>query len=580
MAYAKAKYGGLSPAVTQKTVALYVRVSTKYQEDKDSIPHQIKELKAYCKHVLHLDNFEVFEDAGKSGKNTDRPAFQRMIKKIRSGLISYVVVYKIDRISRNLVDFSVMYDEFKKNRVTFVSLNEQFDTSSAIGEAMLKIILVFAELERKMTSERVTDIMFDRAKNGLWNGANVPFGYCWDEESKYPIPDPNEAKIVRLIYDMYEEISSTGKICKYLNDNNIPTKRRGEWSGKTVADIIRNPFYKGTYRYNYRESPHGKIKPKEEWIIKDDNHEAIITLEQYNRCNDVMDYNAYMRHHNGFEPKKKFNHVFGGRLRCGLCGSNFHSDKDKARDNGFFPSLYRCGARTRKFSCEAVTTSDVVLGPFIFNYISNMVKASNSRRNLNSPNELEEILLNGPEFEKVAGIDNEGLQELYMSLLGRSASPAAGFVPIPLTAATVEIDASEIDVLKADVTKYTRAIERLKKAFLFDEEGMDEKEYLSTKRDLETKIVNTNNKMADLETSLFETSAGEMAFITSASSFLLAHKIQSGEHIVYSEFAPAIDDKTLKDFICLIIDTITILDGKVADITFKNGLCHKFIWKE
>jgi hypothetical protein len=209
-----------------------------------------------------------------------------------------------------------------------------------------------------------------------------------------------------------------------------------------------------------------------------------------------------------------------------------------------------------------------------------MVKASNSRRNLNSPNELEEILLNGPEFEKVAGIDNEGLQELYMSLLGRSASPAAGFVPIPLTAATVEIDASEIDVLKADVTKYTRAIERLKKAFLFDEEGMDEKEYLSTKRDLETKIVNTNNKMADLETSLFETSAGEMAFITSASSFLLAHKIQSGEHIVYSEFAPAIDDKTLKDFICLIIDTITILDGKVADITFKNGLCHKFIWKE
>jgi hypothetical protein len=445
---------------------------------------------------------------------------------------------------------------------------------------MLKIILVFAELERKMTSERVTDIMFDRAKNGLWNGANVPFGYCWDEESKYPIPDPNEAKIVRLIYDMYEEISSTGKICKYLNDNNIPTKRRGEWSGKTVADIIRNPFYKGTYRYNYRESPHGKIKPKEEWIIKDDNHEAIITLEQYNRCNDVMDYNAYMRHHNGFEPKKKFNHVFGGRLRCGLCGSNFHSDKDKARDNGFFPSLYRCGARTRKFSCEAVTTSDVVLGPFIFNYISNMVKASNSRRNLNSPNELEEILLNGPEFEKVAGIDNEGLQELYMSLLGRSASPAAGFVPIPLTAATVEIDASEIDVLKADVTKYTRAIERLKKAFLFDEEGMDEKEYLSTKRDLETKIVNTNNKMADLETSLFETSAGEMAFITSASSFLLAHKIQSGEHIVYSEFAPAIDDKTLKDFICLIIDTITILDGKVADITFKNGLCHKFIWKE
>ena len=129
----------------QKIVALYTRVSTGYQIDKDSLPFQKKELSAYCKHILHAEKTELFEDAGKSGKNTDRPAFLRMMKKIRAGEISHVVVYKIDRISRNLVDFSVMYDEFKKYRVTFISLNEQFDTSSAIGEAVLKIILVFAE---------------------------------------------------------------------------------------------------------------------------------------------------------------------------------------------------------------------------------------------------------------------------------------------------------------------------------------------------------------------------------------------------------------------------------------------------
>ena len=125
MAYAKLKNAGLIASGTnEKIVALYVRVSTGYQVDKDSLPFQKKELKAYCKHVLHLDNIEIFEDAGKSGKNTNRPGFERMMKKVRAGLVSHVIVYKIDRISRNLVDFSLMYDDFKYNRVTFISLNE------------------------------------------------------------------------------------------------------------------------------------------------------------------------------------------------------------------------------------------------------------------------------------------------------------------------------------------------------------------------------------------------------------------------------------------------------------------------
>ena len=126
-----------------RITALYTRVSTGYQIDKDSLPFQRKELKNYCVHVLHLspDEIEVFEDAGKSGKNTDRPAFQRMMKKVKAGKVARVVVYKIDRISRNLVDFSLMYDDFKENDATFISLNEQFNTSSAIGEAVLKSYL-------------------------------------------------------------------------------------------------------------------------------------------------------------------------------------------------------------------------------------------------------------------------------------------------------------------------------------------------------------------------------------------------------------------------------------------------------
>ena len=120
---------------------------------------QRKDLIAYCELILGIEDYEIFEDAGYSGKNTDRPAFQEMMQKIRAGSFSHLLVWKIDRISRNLLDFAEMYEELQSLRVTFVSKNEQFDTSNAMGEAMLKIILVFAELERNMTSERVTATM-------------------------------------------------------------------------------------------------------------------------------------------------------------------------------------------------------------------------------------------------------------------------------------------------------------------------------------------------------------------------------------------------------------------------------------
>lgn len=154
-----------------------------------------------------------------------------------------------------------MYQELKDHKVTFISMNEQFDTSTAIGEAMLKIILIFAELERNMTSERVTGIMLDRAEQGLWNGARMPVGYRWNPEIKFPEPDPEETKIVQFIFDEYERVRSTTKIARYLNHNQIASKRGGQWTSKLIRDIIRNPFYIGTYRYNLRESGRGPLKP-------------------------------------------------------------------------------------------------------------------------------------------------------------------------------------------------------------------------------------------------------------------------------------------------------------------------------
>ena len=127
----------VSKTAAEPRAAIYIRVSTQYQTDRASLPVQSEELINYAKYALNISSYEVFEDAGFSAKNTDRPAYQQMIARVRNGEFTHVLVWKIDRISRNLLDFTAMYQELKNLGVTFISKNEQFDTSTAIGEAML-----------------------------------------------------------------------------------------------------------------------------------------------------------------------------------------------------------------------------------------------------------------------------------------------------------------------------------------------------------------------------------------------------------------------------------------------------------
>ena len=249
--------------------ALYLRVSTFHQIDKDSLPLQESDLINYAKYVLGIDDFVIFKDPGYSGKDTDRPDYQNMMARIRR-------------------DFSEMYDELKKYNVTFISKNEQFDTSTAMGEAMLKIILVFAELERKLTAERVFAVMMSRAEKGLWNGATVPLGFIWDEETKFPKIYEPEAKVVQYVYDLYEKIRSTTKVAKQLNTEGVKTKRNGTWTARTVGSILTNPFYIGTYRYNTKTQKTRRWKDKSEWVVIEDHHPAIISKVQFNRVPGIL----------------------------------------------------------------------------------------------------------------------------------------------------------------------------------------------------------------------------------------------------------------------------------------------------
>lgn len=545
-------------------VAIYVRVSTHHQIDKDSLPLQRQDLINYTSYLLNASDYEIFEDAGYSAKNTDRPKFQEMMSRIRQNEFTHLLVWKIDRISRNLLDFCDMYNELKKYNVTFVSKNEQFDSSSAMGEAMLKIILVFAELERKLTGERVTAVMLDRATKGLWNGAPIPLGYVWDKVKKFPVVDEREKITVELIYNTYKNTKSTTAVRGVLNANNIKTKRGGSWTTKTISDIIRNPFYKGTYRYNYREPGRGKVKKEAEWILIEDNHEAIINKDLWDQCNNVMDINAQRNNAAGFRANGKV-HVFAGLLECGECQNNLYAKQDKPNIDGFVPSLYVCSGRYNHLGCSQKTISDNYVGTFIFNFISNILVAQNKINKLDALT-LERSLLNGKIFKNVIGIENiENIQRIsYSKNILKSKNIDAKY------------DSVELEIIKKEKVKFERAMQRLEDLYLFDDETMSEKDYIIKKKKLNEKLQELNNKLSELGTTV---DVSELNLIKEVSNFMLSKELLSAEYIDYKTLLLNVGREQLKDFVNTIIDKVLVKDKQVLNIKFKNGLEAKFLYK-
>lgn len=558
--------------------ALYVRVSTTYQIDKDSLPVQRQDLINYAKYAFNIDDYEIFEDAGFSGKNTNRPAFQEMMDRIRSGEFTHLFVWKIDRVSRNLLDFCDMYEELKKYDCTFISKNEQFDTSSAMGEAMLKIILVFAELERKLTSERVTSIMLARAEKGLWNGANVPLGYDYDEETKYPIINESEAKTIHLIFDMYEDVKSTIKISNFLNDNNIATKRGGTWTSKGVGDILHNPFYYGTLRYNYRESGRGKKKSKDEWVIKEDNHEGIISKDQWNRCNKIIEFNS-KRNAARWRQKNYVQHIFGGLLVCKDCGRKFEACLDRARSDGYRPTRYVCGSRTKGGACHnKKSVSDVSIGDFMLRYILNVIKSFNVV--CINADALESILLSGDIFENVI-LTEDSIQDTFIALnyfCRTKQNIKYEYKDEQNDNVNNTFRKHEYEKINSSLKNLERAKERLINLYLYSDEEMDEKVYYEKKSDIDNKIKDLKNKLACLNLENNLNCNNDFLFIDNMNDFLFNLNIKLDGNTV-RDLTLNGERKILKDFFSNIIDKIIISEQKVDSIVFKNGLTHTFIYK-
>ncbi len=568
-----------SGPVRTKKVAIYIRVSTNHQIDKDSLPMQRKDLIAYSSLLLGIENYVIFEDAGYSGKNTDRPAFQQMMSRVRNKEFSHVLVWKIDRISRNLLDFAGMYQELKKLGVTFVSKNEQFDTSTAMGEAMLKIILVFAELERNMTSERVTATMISRASSGLWNGGRVPYGYDYDVETSLFSIIESEADVCQIMKNDYLEHKSLIHTARALNNAGYRARSGNEWSATTVWIILSNPFYAGIYRYNrYKGTESRQKNPEDEWIMIYDHHPAIYTLEEHAAILAIMEENARFRNSIGKQRSGKNVHIFSNIAYCGKCGSKMVSTPGKLHADGYRGSNYSCPKRRKTKECDNATVSDTQLGEFVINYILNMLNAKTSFSGINSPEELEERLLFGNTFANVDHIDRSGLNEFY-NLLSRYGSDSSYSFSVRKPKKEKAAVDPEVEALRREKEKQERALKRLMDLYLYSDNSISEKDFILRKSEITDKLEEINSKLGMVARSV-ESTLSDEEFIKQASHLLISKELSGRQYIYFKKLAQNVSPEILKTYMDTILDSVALIDGRVASITFKNGLTHKFTYRE
>ena len=565
-------------AMRAMKAAVYIRVSTQWQVDKDSLQVQRRELVAYAEMVLGINDYVVFEDPGYSAKNTDRPDYQAMMERLRTGEFSHLLVWKIDRISRNLLDFASMYAELKRLGVTFVSKNEQFDTSSAIGEAMLKIILVFAELERKMTAERVSAVMISRAGEGKWNGGKVPYGYQYDKETKqFQIVD-QERRVFNRVWDLYEELQSIIYVARKLNEAGLHTRNGNQWTAPTIYKLLTSPWYTGSYLYNvHEEGDRYALKPENEWIVTEDHHPAMVDQERYDRMQIMLKRNK--RGGNDYQGARvnKNIHIFAGLVKCGLCGGAMTATLGQRRANGWRPSVYGCRTRRNNNKCSNKYVSDVVLGPFVFNYVANVIKAKDIAGPRTSDATIEARLLKGKAFWNVSSIEQEGLRELCNIL--RSGKTGIEYRPKTVFADD-ENRVREREILESRRRKDEIALNRLRSLFLFADGDMSEKEYCLQRQELLDDKAEAEARLKEIVGDGAEELTTDQEFLEQASYFIMVEKLLDEKEIDYEKYIRGIEQEIPRNFIQKIISCIEVADGKVTAITFSNGITTKFNYKE
>ncbi len=405
-------------AKTADTIAIYSRKS-RYTGKGESIGNQIDLCREYIRtHYgdAAAEHAVVFEDEGFSGGNLNRPDFKKMMTAAKDRKFKAIVVYRLDRISRNISDFSSLIEELGRLGIDFVSIRESFDTSSPMGRAMMYIASVFSQLERETIAERIRDNMHELAKTGRWLGGTTPTGYASESVKSITVDGktkkacklkllPDEAEIIYKIFDLYEQYDSLTMTETELLRQGIKTKTGRSFTRFSIKSILQNPVYliadkdayqyfvdneaelfapesdfdgvRGVLAYNRSDQEKGRAtvyNPISEWIVSVGEHPGIISSNRWIRVQESLERNKSKSYH-----KSRGNEaLLTGLLWCS-CGSRMYpkvTGRKTADGQVVFPYMCKLKERSRRELCNVRNANGNLLDAAICEQVKHLADHS------------------------------------------------------------------------------------------------------------------------------------------------------------------------------------------------------------
>jgi site-specific DNA recombinase len=336
-------------------VAIYTRVSVAdgLEKEFNSIEAQRDACEAYAASQRASGwtaLLERYDDGGYTGANTDRPAFQRLLADVEAGKIDVVAVYKIDRLSRSLLDFTQLLDAFRQHGVAFVSVTQSFDTSTSMGRMVVSLLATFAQFERETTAERVRDKVHASRRRGMWTGGRPVLGY--DVVSKKLVVNAAESERVRAIFALYRDLGALLPTVHELNARGWNTKswttQEGRhqpghaWTNTTLQVFLTNPLFIG------------RVRAGDDLVAG--QHEAIVDLETWDAVQAQLSSRSPVQR--GWRPPKRSGALLRGLLRCS-CGASMIRTTTRRKSRAY--SFYVCG-RVLKLGAAACPGSRAAAG--------------------------------------------------------------------------------------------------------------------------------------------------------------------------------------------------------------------------
>lgn len=392
-------------------VAIYSRKS-KYSGKGESIQSQIDLCKEYANKHYNIDKFIIYEDEGFSGGSSDRPNYKAMINDAKKGIFDILMCYRLDRISRSIADFSDTIELLKSNDISFISLREQFDTSTPIGRAMMYIASVFAQLERETIAERIRDNMLSLSRSGRWLGGNTPTGYTskpiiyydnnMNKKTMYKLKQvPKELFIVKKLFEKYLELGSLNQVETWTINNNFKTTNRNYFNVSSIRGILTNMVYvkadKTVYDYcndlgmdiasdiSEFDGVHGlmvynkniirkghanKLRPTCEWIVAVGKHKGIISSNKFIEVQKNIKKNRYSY------KRRTTNNIalLSSMIVCGNCNSKLRTNYGNKRKDGTRLHYYKCilKEKSRNKKCNMKNLNGTIIDNLVLSEVKNL----------------------------------------------------------------------------------------------------------------------------------------------------------------------------------------------------------------